>query len=110
MVDINMTEKKKNKLILFWESIEKVGDKLKIARAAKSLQRQAEIDVAKAQEELETERSTFEKAKVEAKDKPETGFKKIYESYMQLKVKQKRFDDAVEVYTELFEENPRLLD
>ena len=38
------TTTKKNKLILFWENLEKTGDKIKISRAAKSLQRQAEID------------------------------------------------------------------
>jgi tetratricopeptide (TPR) repeat protein len=100
---------KKNKLITFWESIEKAGDKIKINRAARSLQRQAEIDVASASDNYENELATFEKAKVDAKDKPETGFKNIYESYMQLKIKKKRFDDAVEVYKELFEEEPRLL-
>ena len=53
-----MTVTKKNKLVLFWEKLEKVGDKFKVARAAKSLQRQAEIDVAKAQEDFETAKTT----------------------------------------------------
>jgi len=104
-----MSDTKKNKLILFWESIEKAGDSIKIKRAAKSLQRQAEIDVAKALEDYETEKATFDKAKVDAKDKPDTGFKNIYESFMKLSIKKKRFDDAVTVYKELFEEEPRLL-
>lgn len=104
-----MSETKKNRLIAFWENLEKAGDSIKIKRAAKSLQRQAEIDVAKAQEELETEKAVFEKEKVDAKDNPSTGFKKIYESYMKVKIKQKRFNDAIEVYRELFEEEPRLL-
>jgi len=99
----------KNKLIAFWETIEKTKDSMKINRAAKSLQRQAEIDVAKALEDYETEQATFEKAKVDAKDSPETGFKKIYESFMKLSVKKKRFEDAVTVYKELFDEEPRLL-
>ena len=99
----------KNKLVLFWEAIEKTADSVKINRSAKSLQRQAEIDVAQAQDDYEAEVATFEKAKVDAKDKPDTGFKNIYESYMKLSVKKKRFDDAVAVYTELFEEVPRLL-
>lgn len=43
-----MSETKKNRLIAFWENLEKAGDSIKIKRAAKSLQRQAEIDVAKA--------------------------------------------------------------
>jgi tetratricopeptide (TPR) repeat protein len=100
---------KKNKLISFWESIEKAGDKIKIARAAKSLQRQAEIDVASASDQYEQELATFEEAKVKAKDNTEKGFKNIYESYMKLAVKKKRFEDAVTVYKELFEEEPRLL-
>ena len=103
-----MTEKK-NALIRFWETLEKTADSVKTNRAAKSLQRQAEIDVAEALENYENEQATFEKAKVDAKDKPETGFKKIYESYMALKVKKKRYEDAVEVYKNLFEEEPKLV-
>ena len=99
----------KNKLVTFWEAIEKTADSVKINRAAKSLQRQAEIDVAKASDDFENEQETFEKAKVSAKDNPQTGFKKIYESYMALKVKKKRFEDAVEVYKELFDVEPKLL-
>jgi hypothetical protein len=99
----------KNKLITFWESIEKVADSVKIARAAKSLQRQAEIDVAQASDNYEQEETTFEKAKMDAKDKPESGFKAIYESYMKLAVKKKRFEDAIAVYKDLFEEEPKLL-
>ena len=99
----------KNKLVQFWEAIEKTADSVKINRAAKSLQRQAEIDVAQASDNYENEQVTFEKAKLDAKDKPDTGFKVIYESYMKLAVKKKRFEDAVAVYTELFGEEPRLL-
>ena len=101
--------KKKNKLVLFWEGIEKSGDKLKAGRSARSLQRQAEIDVAKSQDALEASKTKLEKAKVDAKDDTEKGFKNIYEAYMDVKVKQQRFDDAVAVYEELFEEKPRLL-
>lgn len=99
----------KNKLITFWESVEKTVDSVKSARAAKSLQRQAEIDVASAAHEHEQEEATFEKAKMDAKDNTEKGFKTIYESYMKLAVKKKRFEDAVTVYKELFEEEPKLL-
>lgn len=99
----------KNKLVLFWESIEKTTDAMKHARTAKSLQRQAEIDVASAADAYEQEQATFEKAKVDAKDNPEKGFKNIYESYMKLAVKKKRFEDAVAVYKDLFEEEPKLL-
>lgn len=104
-----MTVKKKNALISFWESVEKAGDKIKIGRAAKSLQRQAEIDVAKASDDFEQEEATFEKAKVNAKEDTEKGFKNIYESYMKLAVKKKRLEDAITVYKELFDEEPRLL-
>jgi pentatricopeptide repeat protein len=106
-----MSEKttKKNALIRFWESMEKTADSIKIARSARSLQRQAEIDVAKSQDELEAARSKFEEAKVKAKDDSEKGFKNIYEAFMNLKVKQKRFEDAVTVYKEMFEEEPKLL-
>ena len=97
----------KSKLVLFWETIEKTADSVKVGRAAKSLQRQAEIDVATASDNLENEQATFEKAKVDAKDKPETGFKAIYESYMKLKVKKQRLEDAIAVYEELFEEKPK---
>jgi len=99
----------KNKLITFWESIEKTVDSVKAARAAKSVQRQAEIDVASAADIFEQEETTYEKAKVSARDNPETGFKHIYESFMKKKVKQQRFKDAVEVYKELFDVEPRLL-
>ncbi|MHA1199820.1 MAG: hypothetical protein ACTSQF_10880 [Candidatus Heimdallarchaeaceae archaeon] len=99
----------KSKLVLFWEAIEKTADSVKHGRAAKSLQRQAEIDVASASDAYENEQATFEKAKVDAKDKPEQGFKAIYESYMKVKVKKQRLEDAITVYEELFEEKPRLL-
>ena len=99
----------KSKLVLFWEAIEKTADSVKHARAAKSLQRQAEIDVASASDAYENEQATFEKAKVDAKDAPEKGFKVIYESYMKLSVKKKRLEDAIAVYEILFEEKPKLL-
>ena len=101
---------KKNALVRFWESIEKTADSMKATRAAKSLQRQAEIDVAKSQDELENARAKLEKAKVDAKDDVEKGFRNIHEAFMTLKVKQQRFDDAVAVYENLFEEKPRLLE
>ena len=99
----------KSKLVLFWEKIEKTADSVKHGRAAKSLQRQAEIDVAKASDAVEQEEATFEKAKVDAKDDSVNGFKNIYESFMKLKVKKQRLDDAIEVYTILFETEPKLL-
>ena len=99
----------KSKLVLFWEKIEKTADSVKHARASKSLQRQAEIDVAQASDNHENELATFEKAKVDAKDKPESGFKAIYESFMKVKVKKQRLEDAITVYEELFEEKPKLL-
>jgi tetratricopeptide (TPR) repeat protein len=105
-----MTVQRKNKLVLFWERIEKAGDKIKIARQAKSLQRQAEIDVAKAQEDYESAKSALEKAKVDAKDNTESGFRTIVDKYMKVQIEKKKFDDAVGVYEELFEEKPRLLE
>ena len=102
-----MAEEKKNALIRFWETIEKVGDNIKIARAAKSLQRQAEIDVAKAQEVMDEARAKLEKAKVDAKDTND--FKSIVEKFMDLKVATRKFEDSLNVYKELFEEEPKLL-
>lgn len=102
-----MSDEKKNALIRFWEAIEKAGDSIKIARAAKSLQRQAEIDVAKAQELMEEARAKLEKAKVDAKNTND--FKSIVDKFMDLKIASKKFDDSLEVYKELFEEEPRLL-
>ncbi len=102
-----MAEEKKNALIRFWETIEKAGDSIKIARAAKSLQRQAEIDVAKAQEVMEESRAKLEKAKVDAKTSND--FKGIVDKFMDLKIATKKFEDSLEVYKELFEEEPRLL-
>ena len=49
----------KNALITFWESIEKTADSMKIARAAKSLQRKAEIDVASASDAYEQEQAAI---------------------------------------------------
>jgi len=99
----------KNALLSFWETIKKTGDKVKAARAAKSVQRQAEIDVAQASDNYENEVATYEKAKIDALDKPESGFKTIYESFMKKKVKKQRLEDAIEVYEELFGEKPKLL-
>lgn len=104
-----MTTEKKNKLILFWESIEKTGDKIKATRAARSLQRQAEIDVADANEKYEQANNAFEKAKVDAKDNTKEGFVKIVNSYKKMLIEKRQFDDAVAIYKELFEEPPRLL-
>lgn len=104
-----MTVVKKNKLVLFWENIEKLGDKVKNAKAARSLQRQAEIDVAKSQEDFEAAKTALEKAKVDARENTTTGFKAIVEKYMKVQIEEKKFNDAVGVYEELFEEKPRLL-
>lgn len=102
-----MVEKKTNKLVAFWNKT--VADKVKLARAAKSLQRQAEIDVAKAQEDHENAITDFEKAKMDAKDDPKNGFKKIVSTHRAMTVEKKAFDDAVSIYESLFEEKPRLL-
>jgi len=104
------TTSKKNKLVLFWEAIEKSGDMIKIGRAAKSLRRQAEIDVAKAQEDFESAKTSFDKAKVDAKDDTVKGFKVIVEKYMKVQIEEKKFNDSVSMYEALFEEKPRLLD
>jgi hypothetical protein len=105
-----MTTSKKNKLVLFWEKIEKAGDTIKIGRAARSLQRQAEIDVAKSQEHFESARTIFEQAKIDAKDDTEKGFRSIVDKFMRVQIEEKRFNDAVAIYEELFEEKPRLLE
>jgi len=102
-----MTEQKKNALVRFWEAIEKAGDTIKLNRAAKSLQRQAEIDVAKAQEVMEEARIKLEKAKIDAQNTND--FKSIVDKFMELKIATKKFDDSLEVYIELFEEEPKLL-
>lgn len=98
---------KKNKLVLFWES--RVGDKIKAVRASKSLQRQAEIDVAKAQEDFETAKDAFDKAKMDAKDDPKEGFKNIVKTHRAMVVEKKDFENSIEIYEALFEEKPRLL-
>ena len=103
----NMTAEKKNKLITFWET---KTDSLKASRAAKSLRRQAEIDVAKAQEDMENAKNKFDEEKMNAKDDTKEGFKKIVKAYMAMQVEQKKFDDAILIYEALFEEKPRLLD
>jgi len=102
-----MAEEKKNALLRFWETIEKTGDAIKLSRAVKSLQRQAEIDVAKAQEVMEESRAKFEKAKVDAKNTND--FKSIVDRFMDFKIATKKFEDSLDVYKELFEEEPRLL-
>ena len=99
---------KKNKLVLFWEA--KAGDKIKAIRSSKSLQRQAEIDVAKAQEDFETAKDAFDKAKMDAKDNAKEGFKNIVKTHRAMMVEQKDFDNAIEIYEALFEEKPRLLE
>lgn len=105
-----MSETKKNKLVQFWEQIEQAGDKVKIARAARSLQRQAEIDVAEAHEKYEQAVTNFEKAKTDAKEDTKKGFVDIVNKYRSLQIERKKFDDAKEIYEELFEEPPRLLE
>ena len=102
-----MVAAKKNVLISFWE--QKV-DKRTAARAAKSLQRQAEIDVAKAQEDYETAKDEFDKAKMEAKDDTKKGFQNIVKTHRAMVVEKKDFDNAIEIYEALFEEKPRLLE
>ncbi len=99
---------KKSKLVLFWEKVG--GDKLKVARAAKSLQRQAEIDVAAAHEKYEASVDAFDKAKMDAKEDPKTGFQKIVKTHRAMMVEKKDFDNAIEIYEALFEEKPRLLE
>jgi len=96
------------KLIEFWNK--EIGDEIKAARAAKSLQRQAEIDVANAQECYENAKAEFEKAKMDAKDDWKGGFKKIAEKHRTMVVEKKAFDDVISIYESLFEEKPRLLE
>jgi len=99
---------KKNKLILFWE--EKVKNPIKLERSAKSLQRQAEIDVASAQEKFELAKDSFNDSKLNAKDNPKTGFQNIVSAHKEMLIAQKKFNDSVSIYEALFEEPPRLLE
>ena len=98
----------REKLIEFWNK--EIGDEIKAGRAAKSLQRQAEIDVAKAQEDYETATADFEQSKMDAKDDWKGGFQKIAEKHRQMMVEKKAYDDVIEIYESLFEEKPRLLE
>ena len=100
--------KTRKKLIDFWNQT--IGDEVKANRAAKSLQRQAEIDVADAHENYEAAQADFEKAKMGAKDDAKEGFKKIVEKHRKMLIEKKKFDDAVLMYESLFEEKPRLLE
>ena len=100
--------KAREKLIKFWN--ETIGDEIKAERAAKSLQRQAEIDVAEAHEKYENAQGDFEKAKLDAKDDAKEGFKKIVDCHRKMLVEKKKFEDAVAIYEALFEEKPRLLE
>ena len=97
----------RKKLIDFWNK--EIGDEIKAERAARSLQRQAEIDVAKSQEEYENAKADFEKSKMDAKDDWKGGFKKIAEKHRVMVVEKKAYDDIISIYESLFEEKPRLL-
>jgi hypothetical protein len=98
----------KKKLIEFWNR--EIGDEIKANRAARSLQRQAEIDVAEAHDDYEAAQAAFEKAKMDAKDNAKEGFKDIVEKHRKMLITKKKFDDAVLMYEDLFEEKPRLLE
>jgi hypothetical protein len=98
----------RKKLIDFWNK--EIGDEIKAERAARSLQRQAEIDVANAQECYENAKADFEKSKMDAKDDWKGGFKKIAEKHRIMSVEKKAYDDIIAIYESLFEEKPRLLE
>ena len=97
----------RKKLIEFWEQ---ATDKVSAERAAKSLQRQAEIDVASAQESYESAGADFDKAKMDAKDDSKKGFQKIVETHRKMLVEKKKFEDSISIYEALFGEKPRLLE
>jgi hypothetical protein len=98
----------KNGLIKFWE--ERVKNPIKLERASKSLQRQAEIDVASAQEAYEAAKDEFDSRKLAAKDDPKQGFNKIVEAHKDVQIAKKKFNDKIDMYEMLFQEKPRLLD
>jgi len=105
-----MSDKRTNPLVALWETMKEAGEKINIAKAAKSLQRQAEIDVAEAQETAETAKDNFDKAKLDALKDRENGFKNIVKAFGKMNVEQQRLTDAIDMYESLFEEKPRLLD
>lgn len=104
-----MAERKTNPLVTLWENMKEKGEKINVQKAAKSLQRQAEIDVAEAQEAAEAANDAFEKAKYDALSDRENGFKKIVKAFEKKQIEEKRFNDAVEMYKSLFEESPKLM-
>ena len=101
---------KNNPLVVLWEQMKEKGEKINVQRAAKSLQRQAEIDVAEAQEAFETAKDAFEKSKLDAMTDRENGFKNMVKARGKMKVEKQRLTDAIDMYKDSFEEEPKLLD
>lgn len=96
-----------NKLIVFWNTQEANEKDINLTEAALAIQRQAEIDVATARNNVEEAKESLRKIKIEAqKDK---NFKAIAEASLSVKIANKRYEEYLETYKELFGEEPKLL-
>jgi len=96
-----------NKLIAFWNDQKANEENINLSEAALAIQRQAEIDVATIRNEVETATITLRKSKIDAQKSKD--FKAIVEASISVKIANKRYEEALETYKELFGEEPKLL-
>lgn len=94
-----------NKLITFWKEQNDKAEVTKLEEAALELQIQAEGDLHTMYKEVKTAETKFRKAKVDAQNTP--NFKTIASLALKVKTTSKTFTEALEVYKELFGEEPK---
>lgn len=94
-----------NKLITFWKEQNDKADEIKLEEAALEIQIQAESYIHEYYKTLNCSKADLRKAKVDAQYDPD--FENIVELSIEVKLNQKKLEEALEVYKEIFGENPK---
>ncbi len=94
-----------NKLISFWIEQNDKADTIKLEEAALEIQIQAESDIHAMYKGVSSAKASLRKAKVNAQNRP--NFKDIADLSLEVKTTTKILNEALEVYKELFGENPK---
>jgi hypothetical protein len=96
---------KENLLQKIWSRTEDAWDELKQKRASKSLRVQAEQDLLELQDEVIKNEESFEKTIDKAKDSKD--WKSIRKTSLEIKLSQKKLDEAAILYNEFFDKDAK---
>jgi len=94
-------------LVTFWKEAINNTEEISLQESALALQRQAEIGVSEKKNAFLDAEQSLRKIKIAAKDKP--NFMTIVDANLAVEVAKTKYDKALQVYVDMFGEEPKLL-